>query len=187
MRRFLVHMHHSGYNCLFGLMLFQKMQGLFKKHTNLRRFFPLKNSGLAVNSVSIIRILSFRVRHPAAAICRSDSDRYLPGGLTRWKLYLLRLVSTSGLLAYFSFVRSLWASILPISGPLYFTNRLIAYCAFSMLNPSVSARQCHIPARRPIPRPPDTAGIPAAISRKDWIHCRSTHISCSWSTTSCMV
>ena len=26
-----------------------------------------------------------------------------------------------------------------------------------------------------IPRPPDTAAIPAAIFRKDWIRCRSTH------------
>src|SRR5699024_8503508 len=124
---------------------------------------------------TLFRSLSFRVRHPAATICRSDSVRYLPSGLTRWKLYLLRLVSTSGLLAYFSFVRSLWASILPISGPLYFANRIIAYCAFSMLNPSVSARQCHIPARQPVLRPPDTAVIPAAIFRKDWIRCRSTH------------
>src|SRR5699024_715012 len=140
------------------------------------RFFPLKNSGLAVNNVSIIRILSFRVRHPAAAICRSDSARYLPGGLTRWKLYLLRLVSTSGLLAYFSFVRSLWASILPISGPLYFANRIIAYCAFSMFNPSVSARQCHSPARRPAPQLPDTAANHVATSRKGWIRCRSSRI-----------
>ena len=30
--------------------------------------------------------------------------------------------------------------------PLYLANRIIAYCAFSILNPSVSARQCHIPA-----------------------------------------
>ena len=58
----------------------------------------------------------------------------------------------------------------------YFANRIIAYCAFSMLNPSVSARQCHIPARQPVLRPPDTAAIPAAISRKDWIRCRSSYI-----------
>ena len=72
---------------------------------------------------------------------------------------------------------SLWASILLISGPLYFANRIIAYCAFSIFNPSVSARECHIPARQPAPRLPDTAAIPAAISRKDWIRSVSyTHL-----------
>ena len=42
MRRFLVHMHHSGYNCLFGLMLFQKVQGFLEIHPNLRPFLPLE-------------------------------------------------------------------------------------------------------------------------------------------------
>src|SRR5699024_7888947 len=42
MGRFLVHMHHSRYNCLFGLMLFQKAQGFLEKHANLRPFLPLE-------------------------------------------------------------------------------------------------------------------------------------------------
>ena len=42
MGRFLVHMNHSGYNCLFGLMLLQKAQSFLEKHTNLRPFLPLE-------------------------------------------------------------------------------------------------------------------------------------------------
>lgn len=63
------------------------------------------------------------------AICLFASARYLPFGSIRWKLYCVRLVSTSGLLTYFSLVRSSRTSIPLISGPLSFANRMIAYCA----------------------------------------------------------
>src|SRR5699024_11373014 len=43
---------------------------------------------------------------------------------------LLRERSISGLLAYFSFLRSLWASMLVISGPLYLAKRMMAYCGW---------------------------------------------------------
>ena len=42
MGRFLVHMHHGGYNCLFGLMLFQKVQSFLEKYPNFRPFLSLK-------------------------------------------------------------------------------------------------------------------------------------------------
>src|SRR5699024_9183412 len=51
-------------------------------------------------------------------------------GSIRWKLYLLRERSILGLLAYFSLVRSLWASMLDISGPLYLAKRMMAYCGW---------------------------------------------------------
>src|SRR5699024_5927824 len=79
---------------------------------------------------STSRTLSFRVRQPAALICRSASARYRWGGSIRWKLCLLRERSISGLLAYFSFLRSLWASMLVISGPLYLAKRMMAYCGW---------------------------------------------------------
>src|SRR5699024_9337656 len=79
---------------------------------------------------STSRTLSFRVRQPAALICRSASARYRWGGSIRWKLCLLRERSISGLLAYLSFLRSLWASMLVISGPLYLAKRMMAYCGW---------------------------------------------------------
>ena len=42
MGRFLVHMHHSGYDCLFGLMLLQKVQSFLEKHLNLRTLLPFE-------------------------------------------------------------------------------------------------------------------------------------------------
>ena len=77
---------------------------------------PVKNSGLAVISVSTNMVLSFRVRQPAALIRLSISRRYFCVGWMMWKLSLLLLVSMSGLLAYFSLVRSWWASSAP-AGP----------------------------------------------------------------------
>ena len=42
MGRFLVHMHHGRYNCLFGLMLFQKVQSFLEKCPNLSPLLSLE-------------------------------------------------------------------------------------------------------------------------------------------------
>ena len=67
-------------------------------------------------------------------------NAYLLSGLTIWKLYLLFAVSMSGLLAYFSFCRSWWASNGLAGLPLCFANRRIAYCGnLSILPPADSS------------------------------------------------
>ena len=60
-----------------------------------------------------------------------------PSGLTIWKLYLLLDISMSGLLAYFSFCLSWWASSGRAGLPLCFSNRKMAYCGnLSILLPA---------------------------------------------------
>ncbi len=107
------------------------------------RLLPSKNSGLAVIRVSTNMVLSFLVLHPAALIRLLISCRYLCVGWIIWKLSLLLDMSMSGLLAYFSFVRSWCASNAPAGPALCLVNRKIACCAILLL--SCGQLEAHFP------------------------------------------
>lgn len=137
MWRFLVHVDSGGNMLSLPIFRDRKSAAVWKNVLTSSRFLPLKKSGLAVMSVSMKRTLSLRVRHPAASIRLLVSCKYDFTGFTIWKLYLLRVVSTSGLLAYFSLVRSWWASKAP-APPFCLANRIMAYWGMVSLLPVLS-------------------------------------------------
>ena len=66
--RFLVHVYHRRHDIFPPYPVGEEIRALWKNACISFGDFPLKNSGLAVISVSTNRVLSLRVRHPACSI-----------------------------------------------------------------------------------------------------------------------
>ena len=124
MGRLLVHMHHGGDNCFFGLILLQEVERFFKIPPDFGQLLALKK----------FRCGSEQDLHqpdtvfPGAAASGADLSLGF-GPVTLRRLNQVEVMLAAGEV-YFSFLRSLWASMLAISGPLYLAKRIMAYCGW---------------------------------------------------------